>query len=90
MIFSQKVQQKQNLEYKDTIQLRIIDLDQHLFQIIILETQPDNVKYKMENKYFKIEILTHQLNYPILEVLLTEQLYNQNQHQYFFQSNIYN
>ncbi|CAD8115591.1 unnamed protein product [Paramecium sonneborni] len=79
MTFSQKVQQKQNLDYKDTIKLRIIDLDQDLFQIIILENQPVQCQIQNVEYIFQIEILTNRLNHPILEVILTEQLYNENQ-----------
>ncbi|CAD8169663.1 unnamed protein product [Paramecium pentaurelia] len=79
MTFSQLVQQNLNLQYKDTIQLRILDLNQNLFNIIILETQPAQFQILQRVEYiFQIEIMSNQQNHPILEVLLTEQLYNEN------------
>ncbi|CAD8106425.1 unnamed protein product [Paramecium sonneborni] len=78
--FSQPVLQQSNLNYLQTIKPSIIDLNETLFNITILEVQPALFQQTSNVEYvFQIELLQNLDYNPILEIKLTEQLYNNDQ-----------
>ncbi|CAD8114585.1 unnamed protein product [Paramecium primaurelia] len=78
--FSQPVQTLSNINYIDTINASIMDINETLFNITIMEVQPALFNKTSEVQYvMQIEIFQSLDYYPILEIKLTEQLYNDNQ-----------
>ncbi|CAD8103068.1 unnamed protein product [Paramecium primaurelia] len=77
--FSQAVQLLSDINYQDTIELSIIDLNQTLYAITIKEIQSAQYQVTTDVEYIvQIEIFTNLPNHPILEVKLTEQLFSAN------------
>ncbi|CAD8108670.1 unnamed protein product [Paramecium sonneborni] len=78
--FSQPVLQQSNLNYLQTIKPSIVDLNETLFNITIQEVQPALFQQTSSVEYvLQIEILQNLDYNPILEIKLTEQLYNNDQ-----------
>ncbi|CAD8190136.1 unnamed protein product [Paramecium octaurelia] len=77
--FSQEVQLLSDINYQDAIELSIVDLNETDYNITILEVQSAQYQVTSDVEYIlQIQIFTNQLQYPILTVTLTEQLYNDN------------
>ncbi|CAD8108861.1 unnamed protein product [Paramecium primaurelia] len=77
--FSQPVLKQSNINYLENIKASIVDLNETLFNITIMEVQPALINQVSEVQYIlQIEIFKNLDYYPILEIILTEQLYNNN------------
>ncbi|CAK63414.1 unnamed protein product (macronuclear) [Paramecium tetraurelia] len=77
--FSQEVQLLSDINFQNSIELSIIDLNETYYNITIMEVQSAQYQVILQVEYIiQVEIFTNQLKYPILTVKLTEQLYNDN------------
>ncbi|CAD8170515.1 unnamed protein product [Paramecium octaurelia] len=78
--FSQPVYTQSSINYLQTIKPAIVDLNETLFNITIMEVQAAQQDKATDVQYMlQIEIFKSLDYYPILEIMLTEQLYNDNQ-----------
>ncbi|CAD8182793.1 unnamed protein product [Paramecium octaurelia] len=77
--FSKDVQLLSDINFKNAIELSIIDLNQTYYNITLMEVQAAQYQVSSQVEYtLQIEIFTNLIKQPILTVKLTQQLYNDN------------